>query len=345
LSPAEDVAMRAVWITRNAGPEALEVRETADPEPGPGQVRIRVRAAGLSFADVMSAQGLYPDAPKPPCVVGYEVAGVIDALGDGTQGHAAGQRVLAMTHFGGHADVVCVPAEQVLPMPDAMSFEEAAAMPVNYLTAYHMLFRVAGVRPGERVLVHMAAGGVGTAVLQLCRTVDDLEVFGTASAAKHDVLKAEGCAHPIDYHATDYAAEVRRLTAGQGVDIVLDPLGGHDWRKGLKLLRPCGRLVAYGVRQPGQRAAAPPGPSDLPGGRHTAADTASADESQPDRQRRQRRPPMGTDRRPPRRTPGRSRPLGPGQGQTAHRQDLSLRRSSGSPPPDPATPEHRQDRA
>jgi synaptic vesicle membrane protein VAT-1 len=154
--------------------------------------------------------------------------------------------VLALTRFGGHADVVCVPAEQVLPMPEAMSFEEAAAMPVNYLTAYHMLFRVAGVRPGERVLVHTAAGGVGTAVLQLCRTVEDLDVFGTASAAKHDVLKAEGCAHPIDYHATDYAAEVRRLTGGEGVDIVLDPLGGHDWRKGLKLLRPGGRLVAYG---------------------------------------------------------------------------------------------------
>jgi synaptic vesicle membrane protein VAT-1 len=238
--------MRAVWITKAAGPEALEVRETADPEPARGQVRIRVRAAGLNFAEVMAAQGLYPDAPKPPCVVGYEVAGVIDAPGDGTQGFAAGQRVLALTHFGGHADTVCVPAEQVLPMPDAMSFEEAAAIPVNYLTAYHMLFRVAGVRPGERVLVHMAAGGVGTAVLQLCRTVDDLEVFGTASAAKHDMLKAEGCAHPIDYHTTDYAAEVRRLTAGQGVDIVLDPLGGHDWRKGLKLLRPCGRLVAYG---------------------------------------------------------------------------------------------------
>ena len=238
--------MRAIWITRPAGPESLEVRETADPEPGPGQVRIRVHATGLNFAEVMAAQGLYPDAPKPPCVVGYEVAGVIDAVGDGTQGHATGQRVLALTHFGGHADVVCVPAEQVLAMPDAMSFEEAAAIPVNYLTAYHMLFRVANVRPGERVLVHMAAGGVGTAVLQLCRTVDDLEVFGTASRAKHDVLKAEGCAHPIDYHATDYAAEVSRLTAGEGVDVVLDPLGGHDWRKGLKLLRPCGRLVAYG---------------------------------------------------------------------------------------------------
>jgi len=238
--------MRAVWITKPGGPETLEVRETADPVPGPGQLRIRVRAAGLNFADVMAAQGLYPDAPKLPCVVGYEVAGVVDALGEGTQGHAAGQRVLAMTHFGGHADVVCVPAEQVLGIPDAMSFEEAAALPVNYLTAYHMLFRVAGVRPGERVLVHMAAGGVGTAVLQLCRTVDGLEVFGTASAAKHAALRAEGCAHPIDYHATDYAAEVRRLTRGEGVDIVLDPLGGHDWRKGLKLLRPCGRLVAFG---------------------------------------------------------------------------------------------------
>ena len=238
--------MRAVWISRPGGPEALEVRETADPEPGPGQVRVRVSAAGLSFADVMAAQGLYPDAPQPPCVVGYEVAGVIDALGERSRGYAPGQRVLAMTHFGGHADVVCVPAEQVLGIPDAMSFEDAAAVPVNYLTAYHMLFRVAGVRPGERVLVHMAAGGVGTAVLQLCRTVDDLEVFGTASAAKHEVLRAEGCAHPIDYHVTNYAAEVRRLTGGEGVDIVLDPLGGNDWRKGLKLLRPGGRLVAYG---------------------------------------------------------------------------------------------------
>ena len=238
--------MRAVWITRHGGPEALQVRETADPVPGPGQVRIRVSAAGLNFADVMAAQGLYPDAPKPPCVVGYEVAGVIDALGAGSAGLAAGQRVLAMTHFGGHSDVVCVPTDQALPIPEAMSFETAAALPVTYLTAYHMLFRVASVRPGERILVHMAAGGVGTAVLQLCRTMDDLVVFGTASAGKHDVLRAEGCAHPIDYHATDYAAEVRRLTRGEGVDVVLDPLGGNDWRKGLKLLRPGGTLVAFG---------------------------------------------------------------------------------------------------
>jgi len=240
------MAMRAIWITKPGGPGALELRETADPEPAPGQVRIRVRAAGLCFADVMAAQGLYPDAPKPPCVVGYEAAGVVDALGEGAEGHTVGRRVLALTHFGGHADVVCVPAEQVFEIPDSKSFEEAAAIPLNYLTAYHLLFRVANVRPGERVLVHMAAGGVGMAVLQLCRTVEGLVVFGTASAAKHEVLRAEGCAHPIDYRALGYAAEIRRLTGGEGVDVVLDPLGGKDWRKGLKLLRPCGRLVAYG---------------------------------------------------------------------------------------------------
>jgi synaptic vesicle membrane protein VAT-1 len=243
---ASENLMRAIWITKSGGPNALEVRQTPDPEPGPGQVRIRVQAAGLCFAEVMAAQGLYPDAPKPPCVVGYEAAGVIDAVGPGAESLAVGSRVLALTHFGGHADLVCVPAAQVREIPDAMSFEVAAAIPVNYLTAHHMLFRVANVRPGERVLVHMAAGGVGIAVLQLCRTVDGLVTFGTASAAKHEALRAEGCTHPIDYHRADYATEVRRLTGGEGVDLVLDPLGGADWKKGLKLLRPCGRLVAYG---------------------------------------------------------------------------------------------------
>jgi synaptic vesicle membrane protein VAT-1 len=236
--------MRAIWITKAGGPDALELRETADPEPGPGQVRVRVRAAGLCFADVMAAQGLYPDAPKPPCVVGYEAAGVVDA--GSSEDHPVGQRVLAVTHFGGHSDVVCVPAEQVSEIPDGASFEEAAAIPINYLTAYHLLFRVANVRPHERVLVHMAAGGVGTAALQLCRTIDELVTFGTASAAKHEVLRAEGCRYPIDYRTVDYAAEIRRLTGGEGVDVVLDALGGKDWRKGLKLLRPGGRLVAFG---------------------------------------------------------------------------------------------------
>jgi synaptic vesicle membrane protein VAT-1 len=238
--------MRAVWVTGTSGPDGLQVRESADPEPGPGQVRVRVRAAGLCFSEVMAAQGLYPDAPKLPAVLGYEAAGVIDAAGDGVEAYGAGDRVLALTRFGGHSDVLCVDADQVFTIPDDKDFTEAAALPVNYLTAYHMLYRVACVRPGERVLVHMAAGGVGIAVLQWCAAISQVETFGTASAAKHQALRDEGCAHPIDYHSTDYAAEVRRLTGGEGVDVVLDPLGGADWRKGLKLLRPGGRLVAYG---------------------------------------------------------------------------------------------------
>ncbi|MEV4642343.1 medium chain dehydrogenase/reductase family protein [Actinoplanes sp. NPDC049548] len=238
--------MRAVWITKAGGPEVLEVRESADPRPARGEVRIAVHAAGLNFAEVMARQGLYPDAPKPPCVVGYEVAGVVDALGADVTGLAVGQRVLALVRFGGHADTVCAPAERVLPMPDDLGFTEGAALPVNYLTAYHMLFRVANLRPGARVLVHMAAGGVGIAVLQLCRTVPGVVTFGTASAAKHDVLREEGCTHPIDYRTEDYAARVRELTGGKGVDLVLDALGGRDWKRGLRLLRPVGQLIAYG---------------------------------------------------------------------------------------------------
>ena len=238
--------MRAIWTTGTNGPSSLEVRETKDPEPAPGQVRIRVRAAGLCFAEVMAAQGLYPGTPKFPAVLGYEAAGVIDKVGDGVDERREGSHVVALANFGAHSDVVCVPSGQALAIPPGKGFEEAAAIPVNYLTAYHILFRTATIRPGERVLVHMAAGGLGTAALQLCRTVDNVETFGTASAAKHEAIREEGCTHPIDYHTTDYVKEVNRLTGGEGVDVVLDPLGGADSRKGLKLLRPGGRLVAYG---------------------------------------------------------------------------------------------------
>lgn len=238
--------MRAVWISKHGGPEVLQVRETDDPVPGEGEVRVRVKAAGLNFAEISARMGIYPDAPKPPCVVGYEVAGTIDALGPGVEGVEVGKPVLAMVRFGGHADTAIVPVNQLNPIPDGMTFEQAAALPVNYLTAHHMLFRVANLQPGETVLVHMAAGGVGLAALQLCRTVDDVTVFGTSSASKHDTLRELGCDHPIDYHSVDYGDEVRRLTDDRGVHIVLDALGGRDWKKGYNLLRPVGRLVAFG---------------------------------------------------------------------------------------------------
>ncbi|HUO06454.1 MAG TPA: medium chain dehydrogenase/reductase family protein [Candidatus Binataceae bacterium] len=238
--------MRAVWISKYGGPEVLEVRETPDLVPAAGQVRIRTAACGLNFAEMMARQGLYPDAPKAPCIVGYEAAGTIDAVGPGVDGGLTGKRVAVLSRFGAHADQVCVPAENAFPIPNEMSFEEAAAIPVNYLTAYQMLFRVASIHPGESVLIHMAAGGVGLAVLQLCRTVEGIVTYGTASVAKHEVLRANGCVHPIDYHTTDYFKEIMRITGGKGVDVVLDPLGGNDWRKGYRLLRPAGRLVAFG---------------------------------------------------------------------------------------------------
>src|SRR6202000_1297512 len=187
--------MRAIWTTGTNGPGSLEVRKTEAPEPGPGEVRTRAQAAGLCFAEVMAAQGLYPDAPKFPAVLGYEAAGVIDKAGPGVDERREGSHVIALARFGAHADVVCVPAGPGVAIPHRTGFTEAAAIPVNYLTAYHILFRAATVRPGERVLVHMAAGGLGTAALQLCRTVDGVETFGTASAVKHAVLREEGCTH------------------------------------------------------------------------------------------------------------------------------------------------------
>jgi NADPH:quinone reductase-like Zn-dependent oxidoreductase len=238
--------MRAIWIKKFGGPEVLEVREGPEPTPGAGEVRVGVRACGLNFAEVMARQGMYPDAPKPPCILGYEGAGVIDAVGAGVTGLSVGDRVVYMSRFGGHASSIVVSADRLLPMAEGMTFEEGAALPVNYLTAYHMLFAVRRIKSGDRVLIHMAAGGVGTAVLQLCRTVPGVVTIGTASAKKHDYVRGHGADHVIDYRSVDYVAEVQRITGGRGVDVVLDALGGPDWTKGYSILAPGGLLVAFG---------------------------------------------------------------------------------------------------
>jgi len=248
--------MQAVWIPKYGGPDVFEVREDEDPTTLPGQVRIRVRASGINFAEIMARQGLYPDAPRPPMVVGYEVSGVIDAVGEGVTDRAEGQRVIATTRFGGYADTVRVNAAQAYVMPEQMSFEEGAALPVTYLTAYHMLFNVFRVRAGDHVLIHQAAGGVGTAASQLCRSVGGVTTYGTASKSKHDYVRKNGCDHPVDYHSIDYAQEIRRLTDGRRVDLVLDALGGGDWKKGFSLLRPGGLLIPFGwanMATPGKR--------------------------------------------------------------------------------------------
>jgi NADPH:quinone reductase-like Zn-dependent oxidoreductase len=219
-----------------------------DPAVGPGEVRIAVRAAGVTFADTMARAGLYPDAPKTPCVLGYEVAGEVESVGEGVTAHRVGDRVVAGTRFGGQAELVTVPEAQALPLPDRLSFEQGAAFPVNYGTAYAALVIMGSLREGDRVLIHAAAGGVGISATQIARNIG-AEVFGTASPSKHDAIRAQGVAHAIDYRNQDFEAEVMRITNDEGVDLVIDALGPTSFRKDYRLLRPGGRLVMYGLSE------------------------------------------------------------------------------------------------
>jgi NADPH:quinone reductase-like Zn-dependent oxidoreductase len=240
--------VRAVVITRHGGCEVLRVEERPEPRVGPGEVRIAVRAAGINFADLMARTGVYPDAPPVPCVVGYEVAGEVEATGEGVREHAVGDRVLAGTRFGGYAELVSVPVGQVIALPDELSFEQGAAFPVNYATAYAALVIMGGLKQGERVLIHAAAGGVGIAATQVARRIG-AEIFGTASAAKHDVIRAQGVEHPIDYRTRDFADEAMRITGGIGLDLIMDAIGPSSFRKDYGILRPGGRLVMYGLSE------------------------------------------------------------------------------------------------
>jgi len=240
--------MRAVVLTRYGPPEVLQVQERPDPPVSRGEVRIAVKAAGINFADTMARIGMYPDAPKLPCVLGYEVAGEVESVGEGVEDHAVGDRVLAATRFNGQAELVTVPGGQVLSLPKKVSFEEGAAFPVNYGTAYAALVIMGGLKPGERVLIHAAAGGVGISATQIAKGIG-AEIFGTASASKHDAIREQGVDHPIDYRTTDFEDEVRRLTGGDGVDVIMDALGPTSFRKDYRLLRQGGRLIMFGASE------------------------------------------------------------------------------------------------
>jgi NADPH:quinone reductase-like Zn-dependent oxidoreductase len=211
-------------------------------------VRIAVRAAGINFADTMARVGLYPDAPKTPCVLGYEVSGEVESVGEGVTDFKPGDRVMAGTQFNGQAELVVVAAEQVLPLPERLSFEQGASFPVNYGTAYAALIVMGSLRKGDRVLIHAAGGGVGIAATQVARNVG-AEIFGTSSASKHEAIRAQGVSHPIDYRSQDFEAEVMRLTGGEGVDLVIDALGPTSFRKDYRLLRSGGRLVMFGLSE------------------------------------------------------------------------------------------------
>lgn len=240
--------MIALVLPRHGPPDVLRVEDRPDPQPGPGEVRVKVEAAGLNFADLMARVGVYPDAPKTPSVLGYEVAGRIDAVGAGVDTVHVGDRVAAATRFGGFAELAVTGAVDVVSLPDSMSAGEAAAIPVNYATAYAGLVIMGGVRAGDRVLIHGAAGGVGIAATQLARHFDAY-VIGSASGAKHDRVRQEGADEVIDHRTQNVGSEVRRLTHGEGVDIVLDAIGPRSLRSDWRILRPGGRVIAFGVSQ------------------------------------------------------------------------------------------------
>ena len=240
--------MRALVQTGNGGFDVLQVQERPDPPVGPGEVRIAVKAAGINFADTMARLGLYPDAPKPPCVMGYEVAGTVESVGDGVSDFAVGDRVMAGTRGGGQAELGPAPEVQVLSLPERLSFEQGAAFPVNYGTAYAALIVMGSLREGNRLLIHAAAGGVGIAATQIAKNVG-AEIFGTASPSKHDAIRAQGVKHAIDYRNQDFEKETMRLTGGEGVDLIIDALGPTSFRKDYRLLRPGGRMVMYGLSE------------------------------------------------------------------------------------------------
>jgi NADPH:quinone reductase-like Zn-dependent oxidoreductase len=226
----------------------LQVQERPDPPVGAGEVRIDVKAAGINFADTMARVGLYPEAPKPPCVVGYEVAGDVESVGDGVESVKVGDKVMAGTRFGGQASMVTVPENQVFPLPDGFSYEQGAAFPVNYSTSYVALVIMGGLREGDRVLIHAAAGGVGISATQIARS-RGAEIFGTASASKHDAIREQGVQHAIDYRNQDFAQEIRRITGGEGLDVIMDATGPTNFRKDYRLLREGGRLIMYGLSE------------------------------------------------------------------------------------------------
>ncbi len=253
--------MKAVTITLTGVPEVLEVHDYPDPRPAEGQLTIKVAAAGVNFADILARKGLYPDGPKLPAVVGYEVAGEVLQVGKSAAGKVRqksgsdtksapfkrGDRVVALTHFNGYSEIVTVPLDQVFPIPDTLTFPEAASIPVSYLIAWQ-LAEMGGLRRGDTLLIHNAGGGVGLAALDIARHLG-ARTLGTASPGKHERLLERGLDVAIDYRRGDWVKAVLHHTDGRGADVIFDPLGGAGWKKSWRALRSTGRLGMYGASE------------------------------------------------------------------------------------------------
>lgn len=238
--------MKQIVNTADGGYEVLKLQEAADPVAGPGEAVIDVRAAGLNFADILARKGQYPDGPSKPCVMGYEVSGVVSSVGEGADPSWEGKEVIAMCRFGGQAEKVRVKERQLFEKPDQLNFEQAAALPVNYLTAWVLIHVMGSLTPDESVLIHNAGGGMGLALLDIARHIGAV-TYGTASPRKHDFLAGRGLDYPIDYRNNDWYEVLMELTNGKGVELILDPIGGKEWKKSYKALRATGRLGMFGI--------------------------------------------------------------------------------------------------
>ncbi len=232
-----------VVITKPGGPNVLQMVEDDLPEPAAQEIRVKIIATGVAFTDVMMREGVYPGVPKLPYSPGYDIVGVVDAVGTGVAGSLLGQTIVALTVVGGYSEYLCIPERDAVLVPFGIDPVEAVSLVLHYLTAYQMLHRVAQVQAGDRVLIHGAAGGVGTALLELGQLVG-LEMYGTDAQVKHPIISALG-ATPIDYKTEDFVQRIHELTTG-GVDVVFDSVGGENLHRSYKTLRRGGRLVSYG---------------------------------------------------------------------------------------------------
>lgn len=233
-----------IIVTRYGGPETLQAIQEECPEPKTGEVRVRVLAAGVSLPDVMAREGIHPETPPVPFTPGWDLVGVVDQLGNGVSGIEPGQTVTALPIHGAYSELVCLPQGELVPVPPGLDSAETVSLVLNYITAYQMMHRSVHVKPCDRVLIHGAAGGVGSALLQL-GLVAQLEMYGTCSAQAAHAVSDMGCT-PIDYEYQDFVQEIHRLTH-DGVDVVFDPIGGaHLWQS-RKALRRGGSVVGYGL--------------------------------------------------------------------------------------------------
>lgn len=238
--------MRQIVNTSNGSYDVLQVKEVPDLKPSDDELLIQTKASGLNFADILARKGQYQDAPDKPCVMGYEVSGIVTKVGSNISDDWIGKEVVAITRFCGQAEQVVVKENQVNEKPKRLSFEEAATLPVNYLTAWVLIVVMGGLQKNESILIHNAGGGMGLAQLDIAKHIG-ARTFGTSSQQKHEFLKERGLDHAIDYRNKDWAAELMKLTDDRGVELITDPLGGKHWKKSYNALRSTGRLGMFGI--------------------------------------------------------------------------------------------------